>query len=158
MQEGSALLHISMCLCETVRVDRSDNLTSVRARYALPLHMLRAHFALHQRGISAVGYALSMAQRSFSWEDLEDLSLLAADTPWSQFLPAMREISGETFDVQGPVEDWLASSFGSGTRRHRVGLGISLVASMKAAHTRWLASGLLRTRTASLPWRLQRVF
>jgi hypothetical protein len=49
-----------------------------------------------------------MAQRSFSWEDLEDLSLLAADTPWSQFLPAMREISGETFEVQGPVEDWLA--------------------------------------------------
>src|SRR5713226_5580141 len=72
--------------------------------------MLRTHISpFAPRGISAVGYALSMVQPpSFSWEDLDDLSLLATDTPWSQFLPALREISGETFEVQGPVEDWLA--------------------------------------------------
>ncbi|MBV9595394.1 MAG: hypothetical protein JOZ87_00925 [Chloroflexi bacterium] len=48
-----------------------------------------------------------MAQPSFGWQDLEDFSLLAADAPWSEFLLGLREVSAETFDLHGPVDDWL---------------------------------------------------
>jgi len=39
--------------------------------------------------------------------DLDDLSLIVADVPWSQFLPALRETSGEQFSVRGGAGEWM---------------------------------------------------
>ena len=48
-----------------------------------------------------------MGRPSFGWQDLEDFSLLVADVRWSVFLPALRAVSAETFEIQGHVDDWL---------------------------------------------------
>lgn len=42
-----------------------------------------------------------MAQQSFGWQDLDDFSLLAADVSWSEFLPTLRAVSAESFELQG---------------------------------------------------------
>jgi hypothetical protein len=47
-----------------------------------------------------------MTARPFGWQDLDDLGLITADAAWGDFLSALRA-SGESFEVRGPVDDWL---------------------------------------------------
>lgn len=47
--------------------------------------------------------SVAVESETFKW--LDDVGLVVADVPWEAFPAALRDTSGESFDVQGPVTD-----------------------------------------------------